>query len=548
MPSWFNKISISSGRIFSKERRLKLASWSILPISISVAVVCAIAINTLNQSARNSSNSRLLFTRLKEQLSRLNSLQWEAINKGRIDENLTEELAENSDSSQNLVVELKLDTAHRLERQKILSLFKQYQKKVNKTLDLISVGKTEKILAVDVEGIDEIYDDLGSEILNLEEIYIQQQQNAKNLAEFGIYSSLAFSALIIGLLSRKFSQDLRYKNSQLETAIANLKQAQTQLIQQEKMAALGQVSAGISHEINNPLGAIKASANNTHSALQSAFFELRHLQNNLSLDKQEVFFQLIDRSLNGNQIPISAERRTVKRKLTAYLQQNDVPGARYAADKLIDMGISEEVDSLLPLLKTDDRGWALQLAHNLACSYTNNCIIINEVDRSSKIVFALKNYARFDPNQKRQYLNISDGIEAVFSIYQNQLKRNINIVRDYQDIPEVHGYPDELIQVWTNLVYNAIQALPSGGTITVKTRHLGDGVEIAIKDTGTGIPLEIQNKIFDAFFTTKSVGEGSGLGLHICQQIIDKHHGKISVESKPGQTQFVVWLPIESNG
>lgn len=355
------------------------------------------------------------------------------------------------------------------------------------------------------------------------------------------------SALIISLLSRRFSQDLRHKNSQLESAVLNLKQAQTQLIKQEKMAALGQVIAGISHEINNPLGAIKASASNTHNALHSAFSELSHIQKRLDSAEHELFFQLLDRSLKENQIPISAERRALKRKIAAYLLQNDVPDARYTADKLMDMGISDEFDSLLPLLQNDDGCWALQLAHDLACSYTNNLIIINEVDRSSKIVFALKNYARFDPNQKRQPLHIPDSLEAVFRIYQNRLKRKIDIVRDYQHIPEVYGYPDELIQVWTNLVHNAIQAMQSGGTLTVTTRHQGTGIEVAIKDTGTGIPLEIQSRIFDAFFTTKSVGEGSGLGLHICQQIIEKHQGEISVRTQPGQTQFTVWLPIESN-
>lgn len=547
MPSVFNNISFSDSQNISEPRRLKLASWSILPIAISVAVVCAIAINTLNQSASNSSNSRLLLTKLKEQVSRLNSLEWEAINKGGIDDNLTEELAENSDASQKIVSDLKFNTANQAELQQILSLFEKYQIKVREALDLVSAGNVEQVLEVDAEAIDEIYDNLYGEIADLEKIHIKQQKKTKDLADFGINSSLAISALIIGLLSRKFSKDLRHKNSQLETVIVNLKQAQTQLIQQEKMAALGQVIAGVSHEINNPLGAIKASASNTHNALQSSFAELRHLPKYLNSDEQEKFFQLIDRSLKGNQIPISAERRTLKRKITAYLQKNDVQDARYAADKLMDIGISDELDSLLSLLQNDNGCWALQLAHNLACSYANNCIIINEVDRSSKIVFALKNYARFDPIQKRQLLQISDGLEAVFRIYQNQLKRNIDIVRDYQDLPPIYGYPDELIQVWTNLVYNAIQAMPSGGTLTVATRHQGNGVKVAIMDTGTGIPLEIQNKIFDAFFTTKSVGEGSGLGLHICQQIIEKHQGKMSVKSLPGQTQFTIWLPIESN-
>lgn len=171
-------------------------------------------------------------------------------------------------------------------------------------------------------------------------------------------------------------------------------------------------------------------------------------------------------------------------------------------------------------------------------------MILNAVDRSAKIVFALKSYSHFDQSGNKQLMQVTTGLETTIAIYQNQLKRNIHLIRDYQDVPDIWGYPDELIQVWTNLIFNAIQAMESGGTLTIAIRKAEEYVEVSITDTGLGIPPEVQQKIFDAFFTTKPAGEGSGLGLHICKKILDKHQGQIKMESNPGHTQFSVCLPI----
>jgi signal transduction histidine kinase len=173
-------------------------------------------------------------------------------------------------------------------------------------------------------------------------------------------------------------------------------------------------------------------------------------------------------------------------------------------------------------------------------------MILRAVDRSTKIVFALKSYARFDHSGNKRLVQVTDSLETVLELYNNQLKRNIHVVRNYQEDSEIQAYPDELIQVWTNLVHNAIQAMEAGGTLTVATCRQKQGVEVSITDSGAGIPTEVQQKIFDAFFTTKPPGEGSGLGLYISRKIIDKHQGNIQVESRPGYTQFRVWLPVEA--
>ncbi|NER06668.1 MAG: GHKL domain-containing protein, partial [Okeania sp. SIO3C4] len=158
----------------------------------------------------------------------------------------------------------------------------------------------------------------------------------------------------------------------------------------------------------------------------------------------------------------------------------------------------------------------------------------------------LKSYARFQPSGKKQLVQVVNGLETVLEIYHNQLKHNIHLIRDYEEIPDIWGYADELIQVWTNLIHNAIQAMELRGTLTIATRKQKNGIQVSIQDTGLGIPAQVQSKIFDAFFTTKSAGEGSGLGLHICQKIINKHQGSIRLDSKPGYTLFCIELPIGS--
>ncbi|NJR23358.1 MAG: GHKL domain-containing protein [Richelia sp. CSU_2_1] len=218
---------------------------------------------------------------------------------------------------------------------------------------------------------------------------------------------------------------------------------------------------------------------------------------------------------------------------------------RRIADTLTDMGVYRDIEAFLPLLKGVDAEWALQLAYNLARLQTNSNNINTAVERAAKIVFALKSYARYDSSGAKQLSNVTDGIETVLELYRNQLKKGIEVLREYQPVPQIMCYPDELMQVWTNLIYNAIQAMRDRGTLTINVSDRGDLVVVEVTDSGCGIPPEIKNKIFEPFFTTKPAGEGSGLGLDIVKKIVDKHRGQIEVESEPGLTAFRVLLPKE---
>ena len=228
----------------------------------------------------------------------------------------------------------------------------------------------------------------------------------------------------------------------------------------------------------------------------------------------------------------------------SYLTAKEVESAEEIADTLVDMEIYDDVEQFLPLFQLPD--WEIVL--NTAYQFTSFKKSINLIQRatakSGKVVFALKSYAHFDSKQEKIEANLHDGIETVLTLYQNQLKHGIEVVRKYGDLPKIVCYPDELSQVWTNLVHNALQAMNYKGTLTIETLYRDERLSIKFMDNGTGIPPEIVAKIFQPFFTTKAAGEGSGLGLDIVRKIIDKHQGSVSVESVPGETVFTVSLPI----
>ena len=169
--------------------------------------------------------------------------------------------------------------------------------------------------------------------------------------------------------------------------------------------------------------------------------------------------------------------------------------------------------------------------------------IEHAIRRIQRIVGGLKSYSHLDQDAGAQDADIHEGIEQTVELLDHLLAHGITVTRRYGAIPRVPVFVDELNQVWTNLIHNAVQALDGQGEIAIETDEVADGVVVRVIDDGPGIPVEVHPRLFEPFFTTKPRGEGSGLGLSIVRRILDRHGGKIAVDSLPGRTCFEVWLP-----
>jgi signal transduction histidine kinase len=342
---------------------------------------------------------------------------------------------------------------------------------------------------------------------------------------------------------QKQKTELEKNNQELAAAYDNLTKTQDQLVQSEKMAALGQLIAGVAHEINTPIGAINAANANLAEQLPGVIKNYPGVFNGLTDKEKDLFFEMIRRSTEQAVVLSSREERQYRKEVSQFLEAAGVADADNLSRDLVKIGLFKDLEPFLPLFKLPVAHGLMEMVSMVGKMQLNLSNIGLAVAKTQKIVFALKSYSHKQQSEDPVETDVVKGLETVLTLYSNQMK-SVQLIKDFDPaIPVIMGHPDELNQVWTNMIHNALQAMNNAGELRVEAKLKDNNVVVKITDSGAGIPPEIMDKIFNAFFTTKPQGEGSGLGLDISRKIIDKHRGKIDVESVPGKTTFTVTLP-----
>jgi signal transduction histidine kinase len=323
--------------------------------------------------------------------------------------------------------------------------------------------------------------------------------------------------------------------------------------QQEKLASLGKLSAGLAHELNNPAAAVRRAAKSlttTREKLRAAYLQLD--QRELTTAQRKSIAAFENTALASAREPVSnstsLDRADREEELIEWMDDREVCESYNLAPSFVESGVTTaQLDELMGIVGPEALSDVLKRVDLVIRSGRLVVEIEIGANRISELVGSIKRYTYMD-QAPEQEVDIHEGIEETLTMIGFSLrKKSITVQRNYdKSIPKICAAGAELNQVWTNLISNAIDAMNTGGELQLKTWEEAKDIYVEVRDNGSGIPKNVQSHIFEPFFTTKGVGEGTGLGLDTVQRIIRRHRGEVCVESEPGDTRFQVRLPKQT--
>jgi signal transduction histidine kinase len=333
-----------------------------------------------------------------------------------------------------------------------------------------------------------------------------------------------------------------------------------QLVALGNLATIGEMTPQVVHEIRSPLGAIRHSATNLGNAARSAIRQITTVVPILSQHQLDLFWQLVDELANPQEGVPLAERRKVKNALQRELEVYDnILDHEEAADKLVILGLTQNIGQYADLLQHQQADLIIEVLYQIGKITIQQSNIEGSIVRTNRIVdVVLRFYRDTKTVEEARPFNLVENIESTLDLFAYRL-HDIDLVKDFEGVSDLYGYPEQLTQVWTNLFSNAQFAIAQRGKdkaaagqrsdsyrglLQVMLRVEGDVITVSVSDNGSGIPFEVQQRIFEKDFTTKAKGEGTGLGLFICRKILQKHQATIHLQADETVTKFVIQFSI----
>lgn len=330
-----------------------------------------------------------------------------------------------------------------------------------------------------------------------------------------------------------------------------IKSSEMQARNRATVVALGTLAAGLAHELNNPAAAMARLAQDLSPAVVR-LDRTAQLWGSIADTQERETLIAVTRAAAETPLPTETDPMAIadaEDDLLAWAEERGCTRSAVLASVLADQGLTQDwLDRQLTAIHPDSLPTALDYLSCLLETRVLTAELQAAAPRISTLVAATRDYANLD-RAPEQTFSVTDGLEATLTMLRPKLA-GVHIVRDYTPgIPLVTGYPTELNQVWTNLIDNAVDAMQGSGTLTLRVVREGACLNVEIGDTGAGIPAESLPRIFEPFYTTKDVGKGTGLGLHLAYRIVNqRHHGSITVRSTPGDTRMLIRIPMDGGG